>query len=754
MLHTRIFIFLLFFLLFSSAFTEAHGQTATIQGIITEHPSGSALTGANIVLKRASDQTIVRGTSADRNGFYGLNDLPPGTYTYQVSFIGYITHTQTIFIPTDARLRINISLVQYDGLLDEVFVSPTGGALSRGVEGQRIRAIDLDRIPTPGGGGDLASYLQALPGVVSTSDRGGQLFIRGGTPSQNMVLIDGTLIYQPFHIIGFYSAFPQELVSTVDFYPGGFGSRYNNRISSVLDVKIRDGDKEKNRASASLSPFLGEIYAEGPIKKGASSWIVSGRKSLIEQTSPWFLGEKQPLSFNSQFVKISHKERDNSECSAKILRTADQGRLDFASDDLFRWRNFVLGGKCLALPDGSESLFELHMGISNMSNSSGDRHNPELTSGVTRANVDLKVTRFIRNVRVEYGGFINMKWYNYDLRELFQTPRAEAGVIMGTGVHMEAVINLGEWAKINPGALFSVYLDSYKPSFEPRIRFSWNPFKRDSEEFSAVIGLYRQSLVGVSDMRDVSSVFVAWMLSPLGSAQMEALHAITGWNQSLGSNLNFSVEGYYKRLQNIPITVWSTLARLNTNLALADGHVYGSDVRLEYNRNNFYGFVGYGYTWTQYSSDQEHFNIWFDEPVQKFHPPHDRRHQLNAMFSLSLGQYKTGIRWELGSGLPFTQPMGFDELLRFDERIYDVRLIYGNPRMIMEKPYQGRLPAYHRFDISLERSFQFPSVQLDVQVGAINLYDQQNLFYYDIYTQQQINQLPFTPYFSIKMETR
>jgi hypothetical protein len=749
------FYFLLPLLLYASiGFGNASAQSGSVQGIITNESGDLTLAGANIVLQKISDQEVILGSATDRNGFYRMGGLEPGHYLLRISHVGFITYSDTLNLKPGLRLTLNAALILDLRLLDEVHVAPSGGIIRRGVEGQIISASDLDRIPTPAGGGDLANYLQTLPGVVSTSDRGGQLFIRGGTPSQNMVLIDGTLIYQPFHIIGFYSAFPQELVSTVDFYPGGFGSRYNNRISSVLDVKMRDGNRQENRFSASLSPFLGEFYAEGPIKKDVSSWIVSGRNSLIEQTSTWFLGEQQPLRFNSQFIKISHRGQNNSECSAKIMRTSDQGRLDFVSEDVFRWSNFVLGGRCVALPESSESLFEIHMGISNMSNSAGNRNSPELTSGITRANVDLKVTSFIRNVRVEYGGYMQMKWISYDLRELFQTPRTESEAIMGSGIHMEATLNLGEWAKIKPGLLLSVYLDSYKPSLEPRARFTWNPFRRESEEFTAAFGLYRQALVGVSDMRDVSSVFVAWMLSPIGSSQMEAWHAITGWNQSLGSYFSFSAEGYYKRLRNLPITVWSTLARLNTNIALADGNVYGSDVRLEYNRRNFYGFAGYGYTWTEYSTAQDHFNIWFDKPVQRFHPPHDRRHQFNAMLSMVAGLYKAGIRWELGSGLPFTQPMGFDELIRFDERIYDVRQVYGNPRLILEKPYQGRLPTYHRLDVSLERAFHFPSVKLDFQVGAINLYNQQNLFYYDIYTQRQINQLPFTPYFSIKMEVR
>src|SRR5690606_2971084 len=117
----------------------------------------------------------------------------------------------------------------------------------------------------PAGSGDLASYLQTLPGVTTTGDRGGQLFVRGGTAAENLVLVDGIPIYQPFHILGFFSVFPEDLVSSVDFYAGGFGARYSGRTSSVLDVGLREGNANTTRAVGTASPFLAEVMVEGPV---------------------------------------------------------------------------------------------------------------------------------------------------------------------------------------------------------------------------------------------------------------------------------------------------------------------------------------------------------------------------------------------------------------------------------------------------------------------------------------------------------
>lgn len=757
-MHSPIFKMFLWFVLASYMILFSNdrliAQTGTIQGIVTDESNGQALTSANVVLYSLDDGSPVKGMSADRNGFFFLDDIQAGRYMIRISFIGYSTHQDTVGITAGELGTYSISLLPSEELLNDIVVSANTGAAQVTAGRQQISRRDLSRVPTPAGSGDLASYLQALPGVVTTGDRGGQLYVRGGVSSENLVLIDGTMIYQPFHIVGFFSAFPEELVSNADFYAGGFGPQYHSRISSVLDVQMRNGDRYNYRGSASASPFLAEILLEGPVTEGSTSLIVSTRHSLIESTSNLFIGEKQPLTFNSQYFKLSHVSDNNSFCSLTGMRTYDRGQLDFEQGNVFRWSNGLLGARCMILPEDSSLLFNMNIGLSFVSNAAGLPDEPERYSDATRFSINLNLTQYAWKYRFDYGLFTHLKWLNFDMRELFTTRRSDSVVVLGSGGYVEATIPLGDRIQIKPGALLSIYRYTYNPSFEPRFRFSWQPFGRDTEEFNAVFGVYRQPLAGINDMRDAGSAFTAWMLAPEGGSQIESVHTLIGWRQNLSQSLNISFETYYKSLRNMPITVWSPLVQFTTDLVLADGNIYGGDIRIEYDRGRLYGFAGYGFNWTEYESAQDHFNIWFGEPVQRFHPPHDRRHQINTMMSVELGAYTASVRWQLGSGLPYTQPMGFDELFRFDTQLPNVKNSYGTPRVILDRPYDGRFPVYHRLDLSLERQFDLGISQLAFQAGAINIYDQSNIFYYDVYTHRRINQLPFAPYFSLKFESR
>lgn len=728
-------------------------QTVTLQGIITDESTKEPLAGANVVLRKAGEERA-RGAATDPNGFYQIGGIEPGEYALRISYVGYEAYADTLQLGEQPRVTLSIALALLEGVLDDVVVTVTEGAARLEGGRQRIVPENFGNIPTPSGSGDLANYLQSLPGVVAAGDRGGQLFVRGGTPSENMVLVDGLLIYRPFHILGFFSAFPEDLVSGADFYAGGFGPRYSGRTSSVLDVRFRDGNRNRHQAAASLSPFLGEVVVEGPVRKERSSFLASVRSSFIEQTAPLLSGDDFPVAFGSQFFKLSHAGRADSRCSVMAVHTYDRGRLDPELADQFRWNNVVAGGQCVVLPENSPGIFEINTGISSIRNSTGIPGDPERSAGSTRFQLHVHHTRIFRRIQAGYGFFSTMEWLTYDLREQFQGVRDGSGELMSVGGYIDTALPLGEQAELKPGAVFTIHKDTYRPSLEPRLRFTWSPGGKNTGELNTSIGLYHQALSGITDDRDAGSPFMVWMPVPLGDSQIKVWHMLLGWRQSLGGGFDVSVEGYHKRLENYPVALWGSLARFTTKLALADGRVYGGDIRLEFSRRYFYTFIGYGYSFTKYRSSQEHFNTWFGEPVRRYHPAHDRRHQISSVIGLQFDSFRISTRWQFGSGLPFTRPLGFDDWIRFDRGLPDITGNYGTPRVILDRPYNGRLPGFHRLDVSAEYGRDVPFAELIFKAGIVNAYNRRNLFYYDVYRQRRIDQMPFAPYISLKVKTR
>ncbi|MEM8560542.1 MAG: TonB-dependent receptor, partial [Bacteroidota bacterium] len=236
--------------------TPLLAQTATLRGLVIEAETQRPLPGATVVL--LTDSVRVAATVSDGDGLFVLPRLPAQRYDLRLTYVGFAALEDTLTLGPGVVVERRFALTAAVGDLDELVVEAEGAsgivAVTAGV--QRVRPADIERVPVPGVSGDLAAYVQTVPGVAAVGDRGGQLFVQGGLPSQNLVLLDGLQINRPFHIVGFYSAFPSDIVDTATFAAGGFGAQYGGRLSSVLDIASRDGSKERFAGSVALAPFL------------------------------------------------------------------------------------------------------------------------------------------------------------------------------------------------------------------------------------------------------------------------------------------------------------------------------------------------------------------------------------------------------------------------------------------------------------------------------------------------------------------
>ena len=292
-----------------------------------------------------------------------------------------------------------------------------------------------------------------------------------------------------------------------------------------------------------------------------------------------------------------------------------------------------------------------------------------------------------------------------------------------------------------------LFFDQYGFFSEPRLRFIWN---KGRHQFSAAGGLFHQELTGLNDRRDATNVFTAWVDAPLDELS-RGWHAIAGYRIEPADGFEISIEGYYKWLKDLYIAEWTAFPVLNTNLQLADGTTKGADLRIEYRRPNFYGFLTYGLSFVNYEATQESLELWYGTDRLDFRPSHDRRHQLNALARATFGKFDLSVRWNLGSGVPFNQVRGFDRYILLDGGI-DVAREPGETRVLYDEPFGGELPYYHRLDVSVDRSFPFKGGMLTLQAGVINVYDRSNIFALDVFTLERTDQLPLIPTVGAKID--
>ncbi|NBP05753.1 MAG: TonB-dependent receptor, partial [Bacteroidetes bacterium] len=250
-------------------------QTGDIRGFVYNSESGERI--ANALVKSASDGRIVL---TDADGYYSLTKLTLGKQRLWVWAAGFDTISAEVMVFNGANTKADHYL-QKTTAMEEVRIS-VARKRDAGITGTPIEPKQIYKIPTVGAEADIIQYLQIMPGVVFTGDQGGQLYIRGGSPIMNKVMLDGMTIYNPFHSIGLFSVFETDLIKSADVHTAGFGAQYGGRISAVVDVRTRDGNKQKLSAKTGLTTFTGKFLLEGPIKKFSkgnsnSSFVLSYR---------------------------------------------------------------------------------------------------------------------------------------------------------------------------------------------------------------------------------------------------------------------------------------------------------------------------------------------------------------------------------------------------------------------------------------------------------------------------------------------
>lgn len=314
-----IFIILWLFLLFP---IFIHAQESTVRGFIYEEETGEPAIFSNVYLKGTT-----YGASTDNNGYFLISRIPPGNYQLMVTYLGYDTIQIPIQLDPDEVFNQNFLLKKSSVNLETVTVNAERieARTETKTSVVKITPKEIRQIPSVGGQADFAQYLQVVPGVIFTGDQGGQFYVRGGSPIQNKVILDGMTVYNPFHSIGLFSVFETDLIRSADVYTGGYNADHGGRISSIMDITYKDGNKKQFSGAVGASTFGAKALIEGPISKqkspesGSASFILSFKNSYLEQSSKALYSyideDGLPFNFSDFYGKISINAGNGSKVS-------------------------------------------------------------------------------------------------------------------------------------------------------------------------------------------------------------------------------------------------------------------------------------------------------------------------------------------------------------------------------------------------------------------------------------------------------
>ena len=765
---TRLIVFLLFSF---TAFQLVSQTNGSVRGFVYTKDDGEPVLFTNVYFKGTT-----QGASTDINGFFNISKVPPGTYTLTISYIGYDTLYESITVKAGDLQNKKYYLTKGAVQLQEF--TATAAQQSKledtKVSVNKIDPVVINKLPSIGEP-DLAQYMQVLPGVVFTGDQGGQLYIRGGTPIQNKVLLDGMIVYNPFHSIGLFSVFDNDIIRNADVYTGGFGAEYGGRVSSIMDITTRDGNKKRFEGKVSASTFGVKLLAEGPIAKlrengkGSISYLLSGKHSYLPQSSKMLYRYADtsglPFGFTDLYGKVSFNANNGSKLNLFGYNFSDFVKYPEIAD--FQWKSFGAGSNFVIIPPGSSTLVEGNFAYSQYGISAKTPSDTiPKTSDINGFNMGLKFTNFIGKDEIKYGfemiGFRTALAYR---NEFGSNIKQEENTTEIGGFFKYKHVSKNKKFVIEPSLRLHYYASLSEPSLEPRFSMKYNLKK--TLRFKLASGVYSQNLIASNSDRDVVNLFYGFLSGPdnlqdtyipkpgaeskeLNTKLQKSLHLIGGVEFDIFKNIEVNIEGYQKwftHLTNVnrdkifedDVAHTTYPDSVKKDFIVETGWARGLDFVVKYDRKRFYFWVTYSLGFNQrWDGSKSYKPIW------------DRRHNVNVVTSYTFGKKKrweANARWNYGSGFPFTQTQGFYPKLNLNGGIdQDYAGINSNIGYIPAGLNEGRLPQYHRLDIGVKFKYSWTDrIIMEINGGISNTYNRANIFYFDRITQKRKDQLPFLP---------
>ncbi len=747
----------LLFLLLSAGPLLAQSSTVTISGVVTDVESGDAVPGATVMLFAADDNAlskVVRGAVTNTYGFYSIPKVEAKSWRMVVRSLGYRDAVQSIDVKEEkARFDVAISETEEAGETVTVTADRTVGPPTRQISTITLNTDYLDRLPMLGGESDILRTLQLMPGVQQSTEISSGLYVRGGSPDQNLTLLDEVVIYNPSHLGGFLSTFNSDAIKDVRLIKGAFPAQYGGRLASVLDLTMREGTKKDFSGSGGISLISSRLTVEGPISD-RSTFMLSGRRFYADIIKNLIAGGDSDIP-DYLFYDLNGKTNYEISESDKLFLSVYHGRdlLDFTdnSDQIdigwgnttgnLRWAH-IFSSSLFTNFSLSYSGYDFSAEIGERSGSFDDENSPWGRFLAESSINDIRVrgegqyfpdedhiVRFgVEGVRHSFG----TRLIDTVLGATQKISSLPSSVGKSTSEAVEAAMYAqDEWQAtdrlaLNVGGRLAWFQEGSYFYGEPRLSGTYA--LTNTTQLTSALALVHQPLHLVS-RNDLALPTDTWF------SASEKIRPGKAWQGSLGLQGNFgdgefgySVEAYYKDMQHLyeysDTAGFTLFVKPEEQLTEGTGKAYGVEFFLEKKIGRLTGWLGYTFAKTERTFPELNNG-------EAYSPRYDRRHDASIVLTYRLGEsWEMGATWVYGTGQAFTVPTGsfyhtsVDYNLGFDD------YYYTSYRYTKRNAF--RLPSYHRMDVNFSHSFKWFSLPFRLSLNVYNLYNRKNVFFWSI----------------------
>ncbi len=726
----------------------------TVNGYIKDAANGEGLIGVSVLAKETG-----AGIATNAYGFYSLT-LPAGSYSLVYTYVGYDRITREIELNADQRL--NIEMTESSRVLEEVTVSTRQ-------EDENVRSIEMStnrmemktirKMPALLGEVDLVKSIQLLPGVSTVGEGSTGFNVRGGDVSQNLILLDEAPVYNSSHLLGFFSIFNPDAVKEVKLVKGGIPAQYGGRISSILDVRMKEGNTKKREISGGIGTIFSRLTYEQPFAAGKGSFIVAGRRSYIDILAKPFLNKDlRDTKFNyyDLTAKVNYRLGDRD----TFFASGYFGRDVFGGGDFgFEWGNatatarwnHIFSNRLFMNLTTYYSNYDYHLGSGKETDPDAFLWNSKIISSSVKPDFTLYLTP---ENQITFGGqYIHYHAKPANAVAISEGERIdltqEAKFADETALYIGNEQKIGDLLSLQYGLRYSLFRslgpgtvydfgesetgERQQPvlpgttygkgavikvydNFEPR--FSANLGLSASSSLKASYNRTTQYLHLLSNTA-ASSPLDVWTLSSRNIRPERADQVALGWFRNWRNNgYEFSLEGYYKWMENQIDYVQGSELLLNPfvegDLIFGKGRAYGLEVFLKKNAGKLTGWLSYTLSRTERKVATINGDDWFPT---RFDKPHNL--SLVGMYDLTK-RLSLSANFVFASGTPATFPTN-----RFEFNDWSLPYIYDNTRN------NNRIGAYHRLDLAAtlkSRKKLFKTGESEWVFSAYNVYNRRNPF--------------------------